>query len=917
MNKSQIKNILKSILFPIGVFCVCLLFLMVIFSLNGFALFNHDGNTIISFDMQSEYIAYLRYLKAMLLKDGQLDVYSFSKDFGGDFLSIYAFYLASPFNYLVVLVSDSDLPLFFLWTSIIKMALSSSFMYLLLRYISKRDDLTFWGFGIAYGLVSYSFIYLSNYMWLDGVMILPLTILGLEMLKDKKNPAVYIFSLAYGFITSWYIGSLIAIFLVIFVIARFFGLEEKWKERLFFLLRFGIFSLIGGIISSTNWLVAFSHFAGTKATNALPQMKMLSWSMFFSGALENGYFSHSNITINAGYMPLFISIAVIALMIMFFFNKGYKLKERLSYLGIVTFYFVVSIITTTNALMHGGREPTWFPARYSFVLSFLFCYLGALEYIKKEDTPIWGILAPIASLSIVLPIVLLIPNESFKTTQKAPQISIISLIIYLFVVLLILLNYLLKKKKITFKGQPYVFTILLVGLTILSAYRGSDNVLKVNKKENIYQKYDTYLKDLSYDEYLKNDDTNFYRSETLFNRPGNYNQIDNNPLFYGFNGLSHFSSNSKKDVGNYMQKLGFLYNGYFTKYGAGSTSSINALLGVKYIYNDSSIYQTNKNYFVNNYPYQKEVLTDKICRYINSNALSLMFKSNKTTSYYIGEGYRPDGYEENYWYDDFEYQNQIFKTLSGRDENIFNPLEILSIDIEEGITYTENEYGIRKYTTTKDNQTIKINFKYNGLINDHINFYIGEKSLANASFYINGIYLGENSYWNRGIRGFNLIDNNPHTLSIRLKNTIKNKEIRPEIYSEDINVLEKHLHDISVGSPDIKTISSYHTYGLETELHLSKEEKDLIFTIPHEKGIHVYIDNKEVKTYKKLNIFTAIDLSKVEDGDHKIRIIYKDNVYLGTTIGSSIFIVLSITYCTLYYLKKDFYKIIFKRKKKI
>ena len=98
---------------------------------------------------------------------------------------------------------------------------------------------------------------------------------------------------------------------------------------------------------------------------------------------------------------------------------------------------------------------------------------------------------------------------------------------------------------------------------------------------------------------------------------------------------------------------------------------------------------------------------------------------------------------------------------------------------------------------------------------------------------------------------------------------------------------------------------------------LSKEEKDLIFTIPHEKGIHVYIDNKEVKTYKKLNIFTAIDLSKVEDGDHKIRIIYKDNVYLGTTIVSSIFIVLSITYCTLYYLKKDFYKIIFKRKKKI
>ncbi len=915
MNKSQIKKILKTILFPIGVFCVCLAFLMVIFSINGFALFNHQGNTIISFDMQSEYIAYLRYLKSMLLKDGQLDVYSFSKDFGGDFLSIYTFYLASPFNYLVVFVKDGDLPLFFLWTSIIKMALSSAFMYLLIRYISKKDDLTYWGFGVAYGLISYSFIYLSNYMWLDGVMILPLTILGIKMLEEKKNPAVYIFSLAYGFITSWYIGSLIAIFLVIFVIAHFFGMEEKWKERLFFLLRFGVFSLIGGIVSSTNWLVAFSHFAGTKATNVLPKFKLLSWSMFFSGALENGYFSHSNITINAGYMPLFISIVVIALAVMFFFNKGYKLKTRLSYLGIIVFYFVVSLITTTNALMHGGREPTWFPARYAFVLSFLFCYLGALHFIKKGDTPIWGILSPIALLSIVIPIVLLVPNEYYKTEQKTTQISVISLIIYLCVVLLMLLDYLLRKKKAEFKGQQYILTAFLVCLTILSAYRGGDNILKVNKSENVYQKYETYLKDLSYDEYLKKDDEYFYRSETLFNRPGNYNQIDNNPLFYGFNGLSHFSSNSKKDVGNYMQKLGFLYNGYFTKYGAGSTVSINSLLGVKYVYNDTSVYRNNKNYFINNYPYQKEALSDTISRYENIDALSIMFKSNRTTSHYIGEGYRPDGHEETYWYDDFEYQNQIFKTLSGRDENIFNSLEILSIDLDDGITFTENEYCIRRYTTTKENQAIRINFKYNGVINDHINFYVGEKCLANASFYINGIYLGENSYWNRGIKGFQLNDNNPHTLLIRLKNIVKNRELRPEIYSEDIDVLEKHLNDISVGSPNVKTISSYHSYGLETELTLNKEDKDLIFTIPYEKGIHVYIDNKEAKTYKKLNIFTAIDLSKVEDGNHKIRIVYKDNVYLGTTIVSSIFIVTSIAYCTLYYIKKDFYKVIFKRKK--
>ena len=914
MNKTDVKKILKSILFPIGVFVLCGLLLILMFSLNGFALFDNKNLTIISFDMQSEYIAYLRYLKMMLLNDGQLDVYSFSKDLGGDFLSIYAFYLASPFNYLVVFVADKDLPLFFLWTSLIKMSLASAFMYLLIRYHAKKDDLVYWGFGIAYGLVSYSFIYLSNYMWIDGVMILPLSILGLRMIEEKRNPALYIFALAYGFITSWYIGSFIAIFLVLFFIARFINYQGQRKERLFYLMRFGIFSLVGGIISSTNWLVAFSHFGGTKATNVLPKLSTLSWSMFLSGTLENGYFSHANITINAGYMPLFISIATMALAVMFFFNKGYKLKERLSYLGIIIFYFVTSLITITNALMHGGREPTWFPARYAFTISFFFCYLGSLEFIKKDGTPIWGILSPVASLSIVIPVVLLVGNEQYKSEQKTTQISIISLLIYLSVVLLILLDYLLKRKKINYKFQGYVLTAAIACLTIISAYRGGDNVIKVNKSESIYQKYDTYLKDLKYDEYLKNDDDGFYRSETLFNRPGHYNQINNNPLFYGFNGLSHFSSNSKKDVGSYLQKLGFLYNGYFTKYDAGSTVSINSLLGVKYVYDNVSTYKINKNTFVNHYPYTKTNLSEDIVRYENNDVLSVMFKSNKTHDYYIGEGYTPDGHEETYWYDDFEYQNQIFKTLSGRDENIFAPAEIVSISVTDGVTFSEDEYGIRKYTTTKANQSITIYFKFNGSFTDHMNFYVGEKHLANASFYFDGSYIGDNTYWNRGIKGIDVNTYSTHNLTIRFKDIINNRSVRPEIYCEDIDVLEKHLNDISVGNITAKTISSFHSYGLQAEVPLTKEDKDLIFTIPYEKGIHVYIDGKEMKTYKKLNIFTAVDLSNIKDGNHIVKIVYKDNVYLGTTIVSSVFIVGAVAYCTLYYIKKDFYKVFFKRK---
>ena len=78
-------------------------FLLVgLFASCGFSPFVKNGLTLISFDMKSEYIAYFRYFQE-LLKGGDW-IYTEGKVFGGDFLSIYTFYLASPFNLFMGLV---------------------------------------------------------------------------------------------------------------------------------------------------------------------------------------------------------------------------------------------------------------------------------------------------------------------------------------------------------------------------------------------------------------------------------------------------------------------------------------------------------------------------------------------------------------------------------------------------------------------------------------------------------------------------------------------------------------------------------------------------------------------------------------------------------------------------------------------
>ena len=912
MNKDKFKRILNETLFPIGIFFFIFVLLIIIFAVNGFALFDHNGLTLISYDMQSQYVAYLRSFKSMLERNGPIEVYTSQKIFGGDFLSIYTYYLASPFNYLVKFVSYSDIPLFFLWSNIIKMSLAGMFMYFLLRFTFKSIDISSVGFAVAYGLVSYSFVYSSNFMWLDAVMILPLIILGLKMIDENHNPIIYLLSLAYALATGWYIGALVAIFVTLFFVALLIAHPKGKKlERTWFCGKFVGFSLLAGIISATNWLVAFSHLGGTKAVGKIPSGKPFDFSMFFSGMLENGY-SSRNITINAGYMPLFISIAVIALAVMFFFNRGYKLRRRLPYLGIIIFYFVGSMFANLNALMHGGREPTWFPTRYAFVISFFFCYLGALQFKKRKKTPIWGILSPLVMLGIVLPIILNVEN-TFLKENKYYTLSVVSLILYVLTVLVVLVEYILRKKKITFKYQNIAFGATIAIITIISAYRGGDKIVRNNVNSNMYQKYETYLLDDSYTPYIKPIDQYAYRSTMMFNRPGNYNSIDNNPMFYDFDGLSNYSSSSKKEVESYVTKIGFHYNGFFANYSYGSTASMNSLLGIKYFYDDTKRGGTSnpKPIFVTSSPFKKEILNDEgnMIKYTNIDALGFAFSIAKNDEEMIKEEIQIEGKSKLYKLNNFEYQNQIFKTLTGLDKDIFTPLTINSISVPTSITYTEDEFGIRRYTCNGNEKRITFNFQYDGDIDDNHNFYFGERNLVTANMSVDSTSIGQNSYWRKGIRGFKLNNHNVHKLNYSFgDDTVKNKEIVPALYVEDLNVLKEHLDILNTNEIRLNKYTSHHASGLAGKMNIKDNNKNILFTLPLEKEIKVYVDGKRVDTFKRWNIFTSIDLTNISLGEHDIKIVYEDKIYGIFAIISPLTLVGSVGIIAGYSLYKSMFK---------
>ena len=96
-------------------------------------------------------------------------------------------------------------------------------------------------------------------------------------------------------------------------------------------------------------------------------------------------------------------------------------------------------------------------------------------------------------------------------------------------------------------------------------------------------------------------------------------------------------------------------------------------------------------------------------------------------------------------------------------------------------------------------------------------------------------------------------------------------------------------------------------------LEVVDNNKDLLFTLPYEKGIRVYIDNKLMKAETKWNIFTGVSLSSLELGTHSVRIEYQDDTFV-LSLPISITSLLGIFPLAIYYNKIE--NLLFKKRKR-
>ncbi len=168
-------------------------------------------NTPAVTDAKLQYLDLFAYCKDVLTGQNSV-VYTFSKSLGGSAVGIWAYYLASPFNLLVLLFPKEQMNLFLEVLICVKLsAASASFAWFTGRRFRERisTDMTL-VLSVGYGLMQYMLAQGSNVMWLDGVILLPFLALGIHKAVNARRFGLWELAVpaAATVLVNWYTGGI-------------------------------------------------------------------------------------------------------------------------------------------------------------------------------------------------------------------------------------------------------------------------------------------------------------------------------------------------------------------------------------------------------------------------------------------------------------------------------------------------------------------------------------------------------------------------------------------------------------------------------------------------------------------------------------------------------------------------------------
>lgn len=575
---NQIKRFAHSKAFPYIV-AFGLPFLICVIICIGNGVYPFGDNCILHIDMYHQYCPFFTEFLNKLQTGGSLQ-YSWNLGLGSDFVSLYAYYLASPLNFLILLCPKSHVIEFMTLLIILKISTSGLTFFLYIRHhykligkdgrMHKNQMIPALVFSTAYALSGFVAAYSWDIMWMDCIALFPLIMIGLERLVQEKKAGLYYITLALCIFCNYYISIMICIFLV-FVFALLFFSQKKGKGGA--ILRFGWYSLLAGASSAILLLpeIAVLSVSGS-AEGGFPKTAEFYFNIL--AELGRGAAVTSVYTGNDHWPNLYAGAFSLFLVWIYVLNRRISWKEKVPRIAMLVFFLVSFAENQLDYIWHGMHFPQALPGRQSFLYSFVLLSMGFAAVRKRKGTRIWHIaVAAIVSMALLL----VAGWYGDETVTEPVSLVITALFICVYAVAFVLTKITGKKKRQVFTEFAVFVAVAELAINMAVTGFGTTSRVAYTEKQSDYEKLLEMAKE-------DNEETGsgFYRVEDTGRKTKNDDSL------YGYASATIFSSLMNLDVSHLFQSL-FMEGGKNFYCYNGATPLSSSLFSVKYMLSDNAL----------------------------------------------------------------------------------------------------------------------------------------------------------------------------------------------------------------------------------------------------------------------------------------------------------------------------------------
>ncbi len=796
--KKYLKYLL-AFLIPIAIFCICL-------AINNIAPLGKYLITI--YDSRVQYPGFFMSLKNM-------HFFMFNVGLGFNFYGMMAYYLMNPLNLLIKFFDIYSYNTFYFLIIILKIGLCGLSMQFFLSREKKHDNLWSVIFSIIYALMGYVASYYYNVFWLDGVIMLPLILIGINKLVSQKSSMFYVITLAISLMINFYTGYMNCIFSVIYFIYKLVELNKYKNKKI--IINFIISSLIAVLIAGVVLVPTFFALMAGKASGFQDTFtKYFAFNdnikyLFYS--FTSGNF-HSSLVGNDGFAQNFCTLFVISLFITSFFNKKIDIKTKCITIIIILFYMLSYCFNLVDYAWQFFQKPIWWQHRYSFTFSaflIIVAYKNLMNYkycqlSTKKQSIIYVVLACLIVASFVLFYMQMNPRSIFRLFILAFSI-------------LLLINY------IYFFHPQSKYKYIIIALIILELGVNTFASVKQNCKveSSSTVTYDLLSKkQINASLKVIKKDKSFYRTELT------QRYSYNDGLLFSYNGINYFNSVRNQKVIDALE-----YNFPFE---VGSHQSIDmnqldpyllALFDVKYLISDRDISYLEK-------------IDDKV--YLNKQALGLGFMVDKDV---LNIKFKKKDYLNNI--------SLVFSKMLKENLNLYKKIEDTKISLEN---VKFNKKTGKYENINNDAGRIIIEFT----VPD--NLLLSVKDQIGIDYYINEEIQTLNSSYLAVHSGDKI------KIIMQFANQKENKDYT-DIYYLDTNLYQTITDKLKANA--LQNIKVNNKHLLEASINVQDKDKLLFTSIPYEKGMIIKVNGKKVKPKLIFDAFIGLELEK---GDNTIIIDY-------------------------------------------